>query len=115
MDIFDEISQIKDRDVIFTLKTPGKWSTFARRLHKLRRDGEPFLYESDYRPMTVYGMKCYIVFSDRVKCWLKVLGVDEIDGKIFLKLEPLPNNPDYPHNVRDFDGIKYFIRGIREQ
>jgi hypothetical protein len=115
MDLLKKISNLKKRDIIFTLDTVSKWSDFIKQLGDLDSKGKPFFYEIDSDLDYSDGMRCFIVFSNRVMCWLDVIEIEEISGRSFLKLGTFPNSPGIKYHIKNFKGCRYFVRGIREQ
>ena len=107
--ILHRIRNKKHRDLIVTLYDYKKWSDFTKHLFELNKKGESFFWNLDSTPKTKPGKRFYIVFNNKVRCWLKIVSIKNDNGNITIELESNPKKPDSLFIIQNFEGIRYLL------
>lgn len=110
MDIFKDISNSEERDIIISLPKDKSWLEYLSIFANLKVNNNFFKIIVSTIPKTVSGKKCFIVFDGYLRGWMNISNIKEtVDNEICIELTPTVTTISYKVVIGDIDEYKYFF------
>ena len=116
MDIFKDISESNNRDIVIQLDGRKSWLEHIRFLGNLKDEDHFFEQIVNDSPKTLSGNKCYISYNGKVCGWLEIYSIEKKGKKTLLKMYPYFNNVECKMDIVPFrEKYRYFYDNSHDQ